>query len=382
MVGRLLVKMFTRFTPPPAGRWRAALFAALACLVPLVVTTPATGAPADTKRAEARRIAARVEQLGDKLSMLDEDYNEARIEVATLQEQVVGAEQAKADTAARYGKARTVARNRAVEAYMTGGGLARAARLIDGDGQDVLLRNEYLSTAATQDAAAIDTLAAAREDLDTQTAVLAQRVADAEAAQRRVADRRKQTDALVRQQKALLSKVQGELAELVRQEEQARAAEAARRARAELSRQPRATPAPAARARPSRGALGPPPAGTDAPAPSPGAAAAVSFAKSQLGKPYSYGASGPDSYDCSGLTMTSWRQGGKSLPHSSRAQYSATARVALADIAPGDLVFYGSPIHHVGIYVGGGQMVDAPHSGAYVRYASIYRSDLVGVGRP
>jgi peptidoglycan DL-endopeptidase CwlO len=353
----------------------------LACLVPLVATTSATAAPVDDKRAEARRIAARVEQLGEKQSMLDEDYNEARLEVAQLTDQVATAEARRADTAERFTRARTVARNRAVEAYMAGGGAARAAQLIAGDGKDVLLRNQYLSTAATQDAAAMDALSAAREDLDRETQALAGRVAEAQAAERRVAERRREVDRLVREQKALLARVQGELARLVRAEEQRRAEEAARRARAELVRS-RPAPAPAPSGSPRRAALGPPPAGTDAPAPSPGAAAAVNFAKQQIGKPYSYGAAGPDSYDCSGLTMASWRQGGKSLPHSSRAQYSATARVALADIAPGDLVFFGSPIHHVGIYVGGGQMVDAPHSGAYVRYASIYRRDLVGVGRP
>jgi peptidoglycan DL-endopeptidase CwlO len=367
---RLLVNMFTRFLPP-AGRGRAVL-AALACLVPLVATNPASAAPADAKRAEARQVASRLETLGDRLSILDEDYNEARLKVLEIERQVANAEQAKADTAVRFDRAKGVARDRAVEAYMTGGGLSRAARLIDGTGDDVLLRNQYLTTAASQDAAAIDGLNAAREDLERETAALAARKADAEAAERRVRDRRREVERLVREQKALLAKVQGEVAALVRAEERRRAEDATRRARVDLGRP----------TSPSRRSLGPPPPGTDAPAPSPGAAAAVAFAKQQLGKPYSYGASGPNSYDCSGLTMSAWREGGKSLPHSSRAQYSATARVALADIAPGDLVFYGSPIHHVGIYVGGGQMVDAPHSGSYVRYASIYRRDLVGVGRP
>ena len=104
-------------------------------------------------------------------------------------------------------------------------------------------------------------------------------------------------------------------------------------------------------------------------------------AKRQIGKPYKYGGSGPDNFDCSGLTAWAWRAGGVSLPHSSRAQYSATARVDVEDIQVGDLVFYGNPIHHVGIYVGNGQMVEASQTGTPVRYASIFRKDLVGVGR-
>jgi cell wall-associated NlpC family hydrolase len=120
----------------------------------------------------------------------------------------------------------------------------------------------------------------------------------------------------------------------------------------------------------------------DAPPPSSGAAAAVAEARAQIGKPYSYGSGGPNSFDCSGLTSYAWRAGGVSLPHSSGAQYSSTTHVSLSDIEPGDILFFGRPIHHVGIYAGGGQMIEAPHSGTLVRYATIYRSDLVGVGRP
>src|SRR5207302_997056 len=118
----------------------------------------------------------------------------------------------------------------------------------------------------------------------------------------------------------------------------------------------------------------PPPAG--------GAAAAVEEAKRQLGKPYHYGGSGPDSFDCSGLTAWAWRAGGRSLPHSAAGQYSATMHIPISQLQPGDLVFYGSPPHHVGIYVGGGQMINALHSGTVVRYDSIYmEGDLIGGGR-
>jgi peptidoglycan DL-endopeptidase CwlO len=114
----------------------------------------------------------------------------------------------------------------------------------------------------------------------------------------------------------------------------------------------------------------------------PGAAAAVRAAASQIGKPYRWGAAGPDSYDCSGLTMWSWAHGGVSLPHSSGAQYSSLPHVSLSNLAPGDLVFYGSPIHHVGIYAGGGRMIHAPQTGETVRYESIYAMRPIGAARP
>ncbi|MBV9411518.1 MAG: C40 family peptidase [Acidimicrobiia bacterium] len=128
----------------------------------------------------------------------------------------------------------------------------------------------------------------------------------------------------------------------------------------------------------------PPPSAPVGPAPpvSAGAATAVNFAKAQLGKPYVYGAAGPDSYDCSGLTMMAWRAGGVSLPHSAEMQYNSIAHISMSQLQPGDLVFFYTPVEHVGIYVGGGQMIDAPYTGAVVRYDSIYNPYLVGAGRP
>ncbi len=109
---------------------------------------------------------------------------------------------------------------------------------------------------------------------------------------------------------------------------------------------------------------------------------AVAAAASQMGKPYRWGGAGPDTYDCSGLTMWAWARAGVSLPHSSKAQYASLPHVSLSELAPGDLVFYGSPIHHVGIYKGGGVMIHAPQSGETVHEESIYYSRPVGAARP
>jgi cell wall-associated NlpC family hydrolase len=112
------------------------------------------------------------------------------------------------------------------------------------------------------------------------------------------------------------------------------------------------------------------------------AGTAVNAALSQVGKPYQWGAAGPDSYDCSGLTMWAWAQAGVGLPHNSGMQYASSPHVSTASLQPGDLLFYGSPIHHVGMYVGSGQMVEAPYTGASVRVSSWQRSDFVGAARP
>lgn len=340
------------------------------------LAAPAAGNPIDDKRAEARSLAARIDALGQRLSMLDEDYNQARLRLDELTAKLLEARRRADDSRARYQAAREQARARAVAAYVEGGMLPRAAMVAHGPGQQLSLRSEYLAVLAADGRAAVDALAAAGEDLAAQQADLAAQHAAAVAARDRLEAARRAVVAAMAAQKALLARAQGELDALVRAEETRRAAEAARRARAELeARQARAAKA-------TRSAVVEPPPGTDAPPPSRGAAAAVAFAKDQVGKPYEWGAAGPDSYDCSGLTMAAWRQGGVSLPHSSRAQWSATTRVAIGDIQPGDLLFYGRPIHHVGIYVGGGQMIAAPESGRNVQYQSIWRSDLVGAGRP
>ena len=116
---------------------------------------------------------------------------------------------------------------------------------------------------------------------------------------------------------------------------------------------PPAAAAPAAHRRP------PPPTGN--------AAAAIAFARAQLGEPYHYGAAGPNAWDCSGLTMMAWQAGGKSLPHYSVAQYQQSTPISLAQLQPGDLLFWGdggpTSIYHAAIYTGDGMMIHAAPAG-------------------
>jgi cell wall-associated NlpC family hydrolase len=112
-------------------------------------------------------------------------------------------------------------------------------------------------------------------------------------------------------------------------------------------------------------------------------AVAVAFAKSQIGKPYVFGATGPGSYDCSGLTSAAWREAGVSIPRNSRAQSTGAGRaVSRSELKPGDLIFFYSPVSHVGIYVGNGIMVHAPRPGKSVSYSKISTMPYVGARRP
>ena len=115
----------------------------------------------------------------------------------------------------------------------------------------------------------------------------------------------------------------------------------------------------------------------------PGASQALAYAQAQIGKPYQWGGAGPDSFDCSGLVMRAWEQAGIDYPHLAQDQYDMTAREPLSDALPGDLIFFGTPdnVYHVGIYIGNGQMIDAPETGQDVSVQSIYWDTLLGAGR-
>ncbi|MFG2285638.1 NlpC/P60 family protein [Streptomyces sp. NPDC048595] len=109
---------------------------------------------------------------------------------------------------------------------------------------------------------------------------------------------------------------------------------------------------------------------------------ALAFARAQIGKPYVWGATGPSSYDCSGLTQAAWKAAGVDLPRTTWDQVKVGQRVATKDLQPGDLVFFYDDISHVGMYIGGGKMIHAPKPGAYVREESIYYMPIYGSVRP
>ncbi|MCP3784602.1 MULTISPECIES: C40 family peptidase [Micromonospora] len=117
-----------------------------------------------------------------------------------------------------------------------------------------------------------------------------------------------------------------------------------------------------------------------APAISGSAGVAVRYAYGAIGKPYVWGADGPDGYDCSGLTLAAWRAAGKSLPHNAAMQWDATSRISRSSLQAGDLVFY-SGLGHVALYVGGGQVIDAPSAGRNVLKRDMNMMTIAGYGR-
>lgn len=400
-------------------RWAGALLA-LATVVSTFSVIPAAADPLTEKREEAARIARQLDQQSRRVSMLAEDYNQARVRIAALAEEVAAARVKVDRTDQEVGTIKRRLKGQSVAAYVRGGSTQALELLVNTRSTEELpVRMQYVRAVTAGGVETLDELRSVRLQLEDHQQVLRQAQADADAVAAVAERKRHEAGAAEATQRATLDKVRGELTALVAEEARRRAEEEAKRAQAEFAARrarqeadareaaareaaareaaARARAAPnttAAPASPSGTAPRPPtttvkPTATTVPpatggptsAPSAGAEAAIAEARRQIGKPYQWGAAGPDSFDCSGLTQWSWRKGGKSLPHSSQAQWSATSRVAIGDIMPGDLLFYGSPIHHVGLYVGNGRMIEASQTGTPVREASIYRSDYTGAGR-
>ena len=370
-------------------RARAATLAAIVTIGAFVVIVPGVAAPADdleAQRERARELAAQIEANGTRVEILDEQYNQARIEVSRLQEQIQSGRESLQTTEQDQRELKALLAKRAVELYTEAGGNLAIPQFNDADIQTAGARSQYMAVAQEDDHRLIDQIENIQDELHKRNADLDDQLARAEQLEAATAHSRDEVIAAQAEQKALLGEVQGEIASLVHEEEQRRAAaeEAAARRALEASRTASDDSArsgddgsSSSGSRPTHEELLPPP-----PPVSSAAGQAVATARAQLGKPYQYAAAGPDSFDCSGLTMYAWASAGVSLPHSSAAQYTSLPHVSMSDLQPGYLVFYGSPIHHVGIYAGGGTYIHAPQTGDVVKASSIYRSDYRGAARP
>ena len=373
---------------PPLAR-RLGVLVGLALLLPALAGAPASADKATDKRDEAAKIEKQLNEDGDRVSVAAEQFDRAQLRLAEVRSSL---DKAKGDLVRadeRLRAAKGLLAQAAVQAYVTGGTSTLFAHLARSTSDDVVLRQQYLRFTAADQRSVLGEVRVAREDFTAVRARLTDEEKNAAAAAARADAARRAAMSAEDAQRALLGRVKGELADLV-------AAEAAKREAARLAASPPPVAAGGGVAGPttatakgltSPATAGPAPPRAAGPPPpvSGGAAAAVAEAERQIGKPYVYGGAGPDSFDCSGLMMWAWRKGGVSLSHSAYTQWFETTRVPVSAIQPGDILFFGPSvegIHHNGMYVGSGQMVEAPHTGLNVRYAGAFRSDLVGAGRP
>ena len=328
------------------GRTRttAALAAlALAASIGLSLSAPTSPAQAEP---DIDTVRDRVERLYHEAEQASERYNDARLELTELEEELDSLEADQSRQGDALEGVRSDVRDAIIQRYQSGS-LGPTGELLTSDSEGFL---DQISTLSTIDGLQESLLSDYDNELEaygirkSQTEKRRDDIADLEAD---LAEEKKTADDKLAEAEALLEDLEAEEREAV------------------LSRDG-GERAPDAASIPASGR----------------AKVAVAFALAQVGDSYVFGAAGPNAWDCSGLTMVAWGQAGVGLPHSSSAQYGSGARVSQSELQPGDLVFYYSPISHVGMYIGNGMIVHAANPSSGVRVAAVNSMPYAGAVRP
>ncbi|MGI8334079.1 NlpC/P60 family protein [Actinomadura scrupuli] len=312
--------------------------ACLALVTTLALPVGTAQAAPKPSAAEARK---KLKQLNDQVDQLVEKYNKARDDLAAAQKKLKAVKTSAAQEQATYAGMRQRVAEMAATAYKSG------------DMTDV---STFMSASNPQ--TVLDQVAVFSQLSKNRSSQLGQFLLSAQRLQRQLGQVKESTEEIkgqfskIKAQQAVLDKAVAKQKALLRQ----------------------------AGGEPSNGGgtIG----GTYNGPATGNARAALNYAYAQLGKPYHYGGAGPNSFDCSGLTMMAWRAGGVSLPHNAAAQYNATRHISRENLQPGDLVFF-QGLGHVGIAVDKNQMIEAPHTGVNVRLSSISsHGGFLAGGRP
>ena len=345
-----------------------------------------------TLKAQAAAIASKISTLGIQEEVLSETYDRTRSQLDALEAKLAQAKSALAGAQASAAQARSALAADAIQAYVDGGTNPLSASTPSNTQAIALLRSEYASTLATDQSEAIDRYKTASLEEQTASTKLANQTSAVAAQVSLLATQRNSLVSTSDQLTAIQAQVSGQLAAAVARQQAAAFAAAAAAQQAAAARQLAAsTPAQfsvaaggAAGVAQSGQTTGFQPQGAPTaytpPPQSSAAGRAVAAAESRLGDWYQWAAAGPTTFDCSGLVMWAYAQAGISLPHYSGAQYADTIHNPRSALQPGDLVFFANPGEHVAMYVGGGDIIEAPYTGAQVHIVAMY-SGFVLAGR-
>ena len=357
----------------------ALLLASLALLGVVALLTSvsaATATPIQSKRAQAQAVLAQIHESDIQLEKAIESYNYANVQLGQIDADLDSNAHhlVVAQKSLKAAQANIAERLRAL--YVNGDQGGAVEILLGAENLDDLLgRLDMVQRIGDQDAKVLAEVKTFRKEVKERRARLtAARANQAEIVAQRASTKRSIESQLAQRQQ-MLAGIQSEIKQL-QAEEARRQAQLQREAEARLAAQQRA--ASTARAAATELAAGSFTASIDStpsdsliPAAPPAQyGGVVGLAMQELGKPYVWGAAGPSSFDCSGLVMYVYAQVGVSLPHNAAAMYSYGSPVAYGDLQPGDLVFF-SGLGHMGIYIGGGQFIHAPHTGDVVKISNM-----------
>ncbi|PYC87805.1 hypothetical protein C7C46_03425 [Streptomyces tateyamensis] len=339
-----------------AARRLVRVLAVTAAATTALAITAGPGAQA-APRPDKNDVQAQVDQLYGEAEQASQRSTAAEQEAARLQGEATSLQQQVAVAQNTLNTMRSDLAEVAAAQYRAGGMGPGVQLMLSSDPDGYLARARNLAQDGRRRA---DTLREVREQqrrLDQRRTEATGKLAELEAVRAALAQSKQQVQAKLKSAQELLNGLTAaERAQLVAQD----AEEAEQRAT-------RGT---------DRIDLGTQPASSDR------AAVALAAALSRIGSPYVYGATGPSTFDCSGLMYWSWRQAGVTLPRTSQEQAFGGQRVSLSEARPGDLVIFFNDMHHVGMYAGGGTVVHAPHPGARVRFESVSAMPVAAVVRP
>ncbi len=351
-LGRLLARR---------ASWLVLICATAASIAITGAARPAGADALGSLDAQAASISAQLAADSARLGMENERYDQAELHFTQISSELAATSAQVARDVSTVGADDVALRDQAITAYTTGGTSTGLDTLFEPPSLRSSVAREYLKVSSGNIQQSVANLTIAQVRLRSAQAQLESMKSQASAALAAARAARQAGQQAYASDSALMAQLKGRIGALV----------AARQAATE-------TAARAALTGSTPSALPPLP-------PAQGAQRAIAAAESQIGVPYVWGGATPGvGFDCSGLTMWAWGQAGVSLSHSAEAQYGEVAHVPLSALEPGDLLFWasGGYIYHVGMYIGNGDMVDAPQTGQTVQIQPVFYSGLYGAGRP
>jgi cell wall-associated NlpC family hydrolase len=350
------------------------------------VATPEPAA-IQQKRAQVEAIQTELHAIDMEVERAAEAYNGALWQLGVIRDRIEQNKRQIRGTEADLKRSEEVLGDRLRDIYVTPDPTLAEVIISSGSISAAADQIELLDQVGQQDASVVDTLKETKTRLENLRAELMIDQRKAEDAVAQAKAHKDQVESLLAQRAAVLENVKGELAQMIAAEQERQRQIAIQQAIIAQQRQAAAAAAAAAAQGGGGGTAVAAPSGGGAPAataPIPsgdGNAAAVAVAMQQLGTPYVWGGGGPGGFDCSGLAAYAYGKIGKSVPHYTGAIWSKFPKVSNNDLRAGDMVFFNGG-GHMGIYVGGGQYVHAPHTGDVVRVAKLGdRGDYMGAVR-
>ncbi|MFB6824890.1 NlpC/P60 family protein [Streptomyces virginiae] len=335
--------------------------AATLALAGAATATAFEGTSQADPRPTPAQVKSEVDRLYQEAEAATEQYNGAKEQADEAERALTGLREETARKTDQLNTARSALGTLAASQYRSGS-LGTAVQLaLASDPQEYLSQAAFIARAGDRNAAGITTVRRRLDEVGKLREQASGRLADLRSRQRELASHKAVIEEKLTAAKNMLARLTAE-----------------ERAAYEAGSPGGSATAPAGTTGSAASA------GSTPPPPSDGsrAARAVAFAYSAIGKPYVWGATGPGSFDCSGLTQAAWRSAGVSLPRTTYTQINAGRRVSRDQLAPGDLVFFYSGVTHVGLYIGNGQMIHAPRPGSTVRLAPIDSMPWAGASRP